>query len=362
MSGERHLKTVLGLAVLGGALAVGAATKSPAPAQRAESARVVVRLARVDEISEQRSVRFSGIIRAKRRAMLSFSVPARLAQRPVDVGDRVRVGEALGLLDDRGFSNAAGTTRAAVAELAVRVAQAERDRIRVEHLVEVKAATSEELEHIAAAADAVKAAYDSASAQLAEAERVQGEAVLRAPFAGTVTAVMLQAGEWAAPGMPVVELSGDGDLELHVEVPESVVPAVREGLDVVAELPFASQIHLSGRIASVSRAAAGPGRLFPVVVDLAGTAGVAAGMTAELLLPTKTAPDLVVPLHAVVNPGSSRPAVFVVTGDRARRVEVEVGQIVGERVAVRGDLRVGDRVVIAGHTQLADGDQVEVRQ
>lgn len=362
MSGGQHLKTVLGLAVLGGALAVGAATRSPAPPHGVDRLRVVVRLAGVEQLDGQRSIRFSGIIRARHRAVLSFSAPARVAERPVDVGQRVRAGDALASLDARGFGNAVGTARAAVAELAVRRAQAERDRVRVNHLVEVKAATSEELEHVAAAADAVRAAYDSASAQLAEAERVQGEAVLRAPFAGTVTAVMLQPGEWAAPGMPVVELSGDGDLELHVEVPESVVPAVREGLPVTAELPFASQIRLSGRISSVSRAAAGPGRLFPVVVDLAGTEGVAAGMTAELLLPMRTDADLTVPLQAVVNPGSSSPAVFVVHEDRAHRVAVEVGQIVGERVAVRGELRAGERVVVAGHTQLTEGDQVEVRQ
>ena len=52
----------------------------------------------------------------------------------------------------------------------------------------------------------------------------------------------------------------------------------------------------------------------------------------------------------------------MVRDGRARHVPVEVGDIVGERIEVRGALAAGEPVVVAGHTRLADGDAVEARR
>jgi len=182
---------------------------------------------------------------------------------------------------------------------------------------------------------------------------------MEAPFSGTITAVMLEPGEHAQSGTPVLEISGDGAIELRVEVPESVVSSLRKGQPASVDLPFAGT-STAGQITSVARAALGPGRLFPVIVALEPAPSLAAGISAELLLETATKQALTVPMRAVVNPGSSWPAVFVVRAGQARRVPVELGHLVGERVAVVGDLALGEQVVVAGHTQLADGDAVEV--
>jgi multidrug efflux pump subunit AcrA (membrane-fusion protein) len=65
-------------------------------------------------------------------------------------------------------------------------------------------------------------------------------------------------------------------------------------------------------------------------------------------------------MRSVLNPGSSRPAVFRVSDGRAERVFVEIGDVVGDRIVVDGALSAGDLIAVAGHTALAEGDAVEV--
>jgi len=361
LANSRLTTTALGLAFLGAALVLGI-LRGRTHERQVPPSSSAVQVAEVTPATGQRSIRYPGVTRAERRAVLSFPMAARLLERHVEVGAHVTTGQAVARLDDRGPRNAVQAARAALAEAIVRLDQAERNRARTERLVASKAATTEELENLTAAAEAIAAARDAASAQLAEAERALAETTLRVPFAGTVTAVFAQPGEMVGAGTPVLELSGDGAIELRVDLPESAVADLEEGRAVAVELPFADHRHIEGRIRSLARTALGPGRLFPVVVDLQPAPHLRAGMTAELLLERQSDGALTVPLQAVLDPGSSRPGVYLVREGHARHVPVEIGEIVGERISVRGALAAGELVVVAGHTRLADGDAVEVRR
>lgn len=362
MNRKNFYQLAIGLVFLGTALTLWAwpnQTKTTTDEVRVRST-TIVKTDAVKVTEEQRVVRFSGVTRAGRRAVLSFSVPARLIERSVEVGDRVDKGKEIARLDSGEFKNAEDTADAALSELEIRIAQAARDKNRIERLAAAKAVTSEELEQATSAYDAIKAAHRAATARLAEARRIISESTLKVPFSGTVTAVFVEPGEWTGPGQPVIELSGDGKLELKVEVPETVVAGLREGVEVFAELPFAGKGQIKGRIKSVARAASGPGRLFPVIVGLDNTHGISAGMTAELVLKVDAVPCLSIPLRAVINPGASQPAVFVVNNGIVRRVPIRIGRLTGDSVIVFGELSEGDRIVIEGHTMLSDGDLVEV--
>jgi len=362
---DRNRNLLIGAAAAIGAIYLAADTKPVMP--EVERGIKRVRVAAVEAAAERRELRFSGVTRAARHARLAFSIGGRMVARSVDVGDRVEAGEVLARLDARELDNAVATARGALAEVAARRAQAERDLERARSLAEAKAATEEELEQVRAGLDAARAAEDAARARLAEAERMLGEAALEAPYAGTVTEVTLEPGEYAGPGRTVVVFSGHGELELEVEVPESVVPHVERGVEAQVAVPFMGRT-VTGRVSSVGQAAAGPGRLFPVVVTIPEASGVVVGATAELVLALAADGALAVPVEAVVNPGGRRPAVFrLVDGDepRVRKVGVEVGTLLGDRVVVRAaadELAAGDLVVVGGQRGLLDGEVVDVEK
>ncbi|MCB1033170.1 MAG: efflux RND transporter periplasmic adaptor subunit, partial [Acidobacteria bacterium] len=238
--------------------------------------------------------------------------------------------------------------------------QAQLEKGRVEALSAAGAATQEELEQVRAAADSLAAGRDAASAQVAEAQRRLREARLLAPFSGIVTEVLKEAGEYVSAGTSVLELSGDGPLEVEIGVPEGLLPSLTVGSEAAIELPLASSRRLPGTLRSIGRAA-GSGSLFPVVVRLEEGSDAAAGMTAEIVLVADGGSVTTVPLRSVLNPGGSRPVVFRLREENAEQVPVEIDRLIGDRVAVRSSLEPGDRVVTEGHFGLVDGDRVEVR-
>lgn len=340
-------------------LAAALAARPQQPERRRDDAaeRGRVHVAVVRELGSDRVVTLSGVTRASRRAALAFAVPGRLASRPVSVGDRVAAGTLLAALDDREFRHADLAAAAALAETEARLAQMERDLARVARLAERKAATVEEREQMETATAALRAARDAAAAQRDDARRLLGEASLRATYAGTVTAVHGEPGEWMQPGRPVVEIAGDGGLEVEVEIPESLRGAIAVGAPVPVDLPL-SGAHAAGRVTSLAAGAPGPGRLFAAVVTLEADSSLAAGLAAEVRVPVHGEPAAAVPLSAVLNPGASRPGLFRVRDGHVEAVAVELGALVGDAVIVRGAIAAGDTVVVAGHGALVDGDAI----
>ena len=120
---------------------------------RGSSPATVVAVARVTTIASEvarREVRFSGVTRAARHAVLSFVVPARMVKRPVEVGDRVKKGQMVAQLDERELKNAATRARAEAAEMKVRIEQAVRDQHRLERLSKSRAEAIKDFEQAAA--------------------------------------------------------------------------------------------------------------------------------------------------------------------------------------------------------------------
>jgi len=203
----------------------------------------------------------------------------------------------------------------------------------------------------------VLAALDAARASAREADRRADDAVLRAPYAGVVMTVAVEPDELVAPGRPVVELAGDGHLEVEVQVPERSWATLDVGDEASVYLP-ALQRHARGAVVEVASAAR-PEGLFPVVVSVEA-ADLVAGLTAEVRLQLPLAADVTVPVAAVVDPVGRSPSVLRVVDGVAERVAVDPAELLADGVALRGPLAPGDEVVVAGHGRLLDGDAVEV--
>lgn len=359
MQAKRYFSIIVGIILLGVAFALWAGPEKHEEMSQHHTA-VQIRVAAVQKSITRRNVTFSGLTRARQRSTLAFSVSGRLNQRPVVEGTYVEIGQVLAQLDDREFRNAIIQTEAKVAELKTRLAQANRDYHRMKILEASKAVSTETLEKTITAKQALKEMIRSAEALLKDTHRLLSETTLIAPYNGTVTAVHVEPGEWIAPGQPVLSLSGDGPLEVMVEVPETVVMHLKSGQSVTAEFPFSEHRKITGQIGSVSKASLAVGRLFPVKVDIAATEGFTAGMTAKIHFLLENNNALTIPMEAVVNPGASHPWVFVHKNGLIIRQPVQLGRLLKDRIIVRQGLSVGEEVVISGHSRLADGDQVEV--
>jgi hypothetical protein len=109
--------------------------------------------------------------------------------------------------------------------------------------------------------------------------------------------------------------------------------------------------------------------VFDVEVTIANKDGqLRPGMIGTVAVARATAdatPLLAVPLTAIVKPtAGGRYAVLVVerqgSADVARVKTVELGQVMGNGIAVLKGLAAGDRVVVSGANLLVDGEAVRV--
>jgi RND family efflux transporter MFP subunit len=319
-----------------------------------------VRVSEVRSEARAREVRISGVTRAARRATLAFLVSGTLRERAAELGQRVAAGDLLARVYDPALAPAVAAAEARVRELDTRLEQLDRDVRRATELRERALISDEDLERVRTEQGATRAARDLAAANLAEARNRLGEATIRAPFDGSVDAVLFEPGEFVAAGQPVVRLSGSGPIEVELEIPESLIARFLPGRSVRLTLPFLGQREVEGEVVHVGDAGGQAGGLFPVEIALAAAPDLRPGLTAELVLELSATPSLMVPLAAILDPGTGRPRVFRTRGGRVESVFVEVGQLYGDQVTVEGDLAVGDEVVVTGLGSLTPGQAVEI--
>ena len=124
---------------------------------------------------------------------------------------------------------------------------------RYKQLESQKSVSPQEMDEVARRAEAaqeqvnaLKAQGNAVKAQQAGAHAMLGYTRIVAPFAGMVTARMVDPGSMAAPGVPLVEVDSAGTLELQATVPESIIASVRKGMKVgiMVDSLSGQRIHL----------------------------------------------------------------------------------------------------------------------
>ena len=334
----------------------GSTTEPPAeaPARKVK----VVKIRRQPTV---RTVKFPGVLRAKDRASLAFTVSGRLIERNISEGDRVEKGQILAMVNQEPFRLAKNQAEAKIREIEAQVRQAKNDRERVDQLYKAKAVTKEEWERTNARLDGFEAGMSAALVAKAEAERQLKETVLRAPFSGQAVSTHLEPGEFAGAGVPVLVLSGSGVLEMAIQVPESMIGHLQHGSEVTVEFPLTNHEKVKANITKVGSAAEGNG-LFPVTVQCPPGSKLHAGISAVVHLKVEDLTALAVPVTSVINPGGSRPQVFQVIEGKLKRTEVAIHGLREGWVSVTGPLKEGDLVIAGGHAGFIEGDRVEAIQ
>lgn len=320
----------------------------------------LVRSQRVEVRRPGRELRFAATTRPETQATLSFTVGGRIVERAGPRGSQVSAEDVVARIDTAPLENVVLESEVTLSRAKIEWRRLRRERERIQRLVEVGARSRRDLEMAIDAEKTGRAAVLSAQAHLAEAERCLDEGSLRAPFAGRIIDVFLEPGEYAQPGTPVLVLSGGSQLEIEFGVPESVVSELRFRTPVQVEFPLSEAGPAAARIQSITYAPEDSSTLYPVVARLVPRDDLIAGMSAEAVVEIADETALLVPIDAVVDATGQDAAVFRISSGHAERVTVEVVDLFGDRVAVRGELQEGDEVIVAGQAALLEGEPVYV--
>ena len=324
-----------------------------------------------------------GIVQARTTATITARILAPVREVRVGPGDRVRAGQALVVLDgsdleararsaragalaaDQGAAAAADERQAADAALAL--ARTTYDRIAGLHAK--RSATTQELDaatgalrgaeaHAASAAARAQAATSAVEGARADSEAAgttESFALIPAPFDGVVSEKLVEPGNLAAPGTPLLRLEDTRGFRLEVRVDESRIGAIAPGAMVPVSLDSGAggdARTIQGTVAEISRAVDADARAFLVKIALPEPAGLRSGMFGRAIFNGPVRRALTVPAGAIVRRGQMT-SVFVVEQGTAR---VRFVNVSGSEVLA--GLSEGDVVIVAVPPSLADGRRV----
>jgi RND family efflux transporter MFP subunit len=369
--------------------------KGPAAQPRAAA---VVAVTRGDLAS---SLTVAGQFQPYQQVDLHAKVSGYIRWIKVDIGDRVRQGEVLALLEVPELQNqvegaqaevrhsesditraqsevvSAESTYSAVHAEYTRLAEASKERPGLIAEQELDDARAKDLQ-AAAQVGVAKASLNAMQEQLgvSRASRSRLETLSRyeqiiAPFTGVVTmryadtGTLIQAGQDNnTQTLPVVQVAESDLLRLRMPVPESDVPYIQVGGDVLVKVN-ATGHTFTGKIIRFTRALDTNTRTMLTEVDVPNRdLSLSPGMYAETTIQLQQKNDtLILPAQAVVQNGdpSSGNQSYVLVVDATNHVEkrnVTLGIQTSNRVEITSGLQTGDNVIASGQAGYQPGEVV----
>jgi len=302
----------------------------------------------------------TGVVRARREADLGFRAGGRIAQRLVNLGERVEAGQPLARLDPSDLALAARSAEADLAAARAQAQQANNDANRSAQLLAAGHVAPAFNDQRQAAASAAREKVSSAEASLALARNRLGYTVLLAPEAGLVTAVLAEAGQVVAEGTPVLRLANPGEREVLVQAPEALLARLPEAGTRAAFWARPAEA-LPVRLREVAGQADAGLRTYAARFSIPEAPDwVQLGMTATIRLSARGPEAARVPLTALHDRGQG-PMLWALEGeDRLRAVPVQVLALAETTATVTAALPEGTRVVALGPQLLAPDTRVRV--
>ena len=288
---------------------------------------------------------WDGVVEAVQQAQLTAQTAGRVTVVAVDVNDRVVAGQVLLRLTAVEQQAGANTARAQLRAAEAATVEAQANFRRYDALASGQYVSRAQIDQARAARDSAVASRDAARAQLAQAGQQADYTVVRAPYAGIVSARLVEPGESITPGQPLLALYAPGALRIQVQVPQSDADAIRaagrgavlldDGRRVdaasVAVFPSADPATHSVAVRVVLPAmeqAPQPGATAKVVFPIAGKADTGA---------------VRIPRSALVQRGEVS-GVYVIDGNRIVLRQLRLGRPAGDDVEVLAGLRRGERI------------------
>ena len=335
----------------------------PAAATLAAEA-IPVAVATVERQPVRERIVVNGTVTSPQIARLSVSVDALVESVTVEEGDHVDAGDPLLTLDAELARRSLESARAAVLEVEQQAADARRRASEAERLAEERSIAETQRKTLLAEAAAAEARVERLRAEARRWAALVERHRLAAPFAGVVSAKLVEVGEWVSPGDAVLELVSMEGLRMDFRVPQQHYASIGPDTPVRVRSEGVAE-SIPARIRARVPVAESDARTFLLRVVPEGEPALLPGMAARAELDLAAGREgLVVPRDALLRYPDGRVGVWVVqgSGDDLTVTErmVEVGLTFGSVAEVRTGLEAGQRVVTRGNEALVEDQHVRI--
>jgi membrane fusion protein (multidrug efflux system) len=295
--------------------------------------------------SPENDITYTGTFEPNKESRISADIQGKINSVLVDVGSVVRKGQALVQLD-----NSLLKLQMQTAEIQIEGLEADVKRYTV--LANADAIQGVQLEK-------TELALKSAKVQKATLAEQINKTNITAPFSGIVTAKLTEEGAYAAPGIPLLQITDISSLKFTVNVPEKELSQFEPNqqcalcADVYPETVLAGKVILTGSKANM-------GNSFPVQFSVNNTIDlkIKSGMFGNVQLKNDGEKKFIIlPASAIVGT-NIQPQVYQVKNGKAILQNITTSTRFQNKVQVSSGLTEGDVIITNGFINLFDGANV----
>ncbi len=294
------------------------------------------------------TLHYIGTIEPKETKQYSFKASGKIADVFVEEGQIIRKNDPLALLEQEEIH---------ISELNVDKAQSNYKYIKdyfekIEKLHKECAASEQDLNE-------AKLKLEQAEDSLKQAEKslvlAQNGMLINADMDGYVLNVMSKKDEVVSAGYPVVVVSSM-ELKGRISLTQDDVSKIKVGDEVDMIIDYEV---IKGSITLINKIPDKDSRTYPIDISIKSEKEINIGATIKVAIEEKMEKGIWIPVRNILNDGKDY--VFVVENNRARRRNVDLGDIYGEKVFVEG-LKDGEIMITQGIKSVKDGYEVLVEQ
>lgn len=385
---------------LAAALSAACGSEPAAPVTAGQTP-VDVRTVRVETAPQAADFTVTGTVESGTVTTVGAKIMGQILSVAVEEGTPVRAGQLLVSIDDRDAQ--AQVTQAEAALAAARASREELERAiqaaesgrsaaaaqaelaaatfaRFQQLLERQSVSRQEFDEVAARHRTAQSQLKQAEEMLASAEarRPQVEAAIRqaeaalaaarnflsyctvsSPISGVVSSKLVEKGQMASPGLPLVTIEDSRRFEVHATVEESRMSRIAKGLPVRVEVAALGRV-MEGKVSEIVPRADPVSRSFTAKIALPEESGLHSGLYATVSFPGTGQPVLAIPVETLVRRGQLVGVYAVAEDGRARFRLVKTGRERDGRIEVLSGLEAGEQVILEPGSQLRDGSPVTV--
>lgn len=341
------------------AILLSACSSSEPPAESLRPVRTAeLRYGNVSDVN-----RYFATVSSRYEVDQAFRVGGKVRERRVDVGQSVKQGDILAVLDDVDYQLAEEAARQRLDAAKARALQAESDWKRLQALRVDGSVSASDEEHAQSNLRTARAAAEAEVRQLELASNQVQYTTLRAPISGVVTNVRFESGQVVAVGQPVISIANEREPEIVADIPENHLEAFKTGR-YKATLASVPDESFEVVLRELSAQAATQTRTYRARLKPAKPRQLPLGATATLIAEYSAAEasSASIPAAALTQ-SQGQPAVWAAKPDDSgasatvNLVQVTVNGYRNEEVLVSGP-PAGTLIVTAGVQKMAPGLRV----
>ena len=319
----------------------GAADKSQTATTQDSTVLVKVQTVSIQPVEQLTEL--TGNIEAYRVNYIAPTIPGRVDNILVEVGNRVQKGQLLVQMEKTNLVQAQ-----------LQLANAERELGRVDELFKSGSATQQQFDQLTSQVDVLRETVRNL------AENVE----LLSPIDGLVTARTLDAKNIFGGAQPILTVMQMVPVKVLVSISEIYFPQVKMGMEVRVRLDVHPDRNFVGKINVIYPTIDRLSRTFNAEVTIANNdLSIRPGMFARVELNFGTVNHVVVPDVAIIKQqGTNTRYVYTIENGLAHRRELQLGRLLGNNYEVISGIEQGAQVVIAGQSRLLPEMPVKIEK